>query len=218
MSVIAEFSLPAEQFALGEVLEVRSGVRIRLETLIPTGDTVIPYVWVETDDAAAIEAALRASPVVDDVDIVDELDGETLVRVAWARDINGLIDSFRAADAVVLEGRGHGDHWSFQVRFPEDAALSTFYRDAVDRGLSLDLDSVHNPVDSTATAGYGLTDGQREVLVLALEQGYFDVPRNVTLVELADQLDISDSAVSQRLRRGLTTLLSRTLVRDAERD
>jgi len=53
-----------------------------------------------------------------------------------------------------------------------------------------------------------LTDDRREALEAALEEGYFEVPRRIDLVELADQLDISDSALSQRLRRGITTVLA----------
>lgn len=52
---------------------------------------------------------------------------------------------------------------------------------------------------------------QREALQVALEAGYFDVPRNATLVELVEELDVSDSAVSRRLRRALSTLLDGTM-------
>lgn len=45
-----------------------------------------------------------------------------------------------------------------------------------------------------------LTDKQREAVVLALDSGYYRRPREATLAHLADQLDITKSAVSQRLR------------------
>jgi predicted DNA binding protein len=45
-----------------------------------------------------------------------------------------------------------------------------------------------------------LTETQRETLALALEKGYYDRPRETDLDALADEFDISRSAVSQRIR------------------
>ncbi|MCU4973930.1 helix-turn-helix domain-containing protein [Halobacteria archaeon AArc-m2/3/4] len=49
-------------------------------------------------------------------------------------------------------------------------------------------------IDATA-----ITDKQREAVELAVNQGYYDRPRQTDLEGLADCLDISRSAVSQRL-------------------
>lgn len=211
MSVIADFSVPAEEFALGHLLEVRPGVQVRLESMIPTGESAIPYFWVSTPDVEAVEVALQDSPIVDDVSVIDEVEDEALFRVDWNEAVDGLVDVIRESDAVVLEANGHGDHWSFQVRFPEYDALSSFYQDVVDENISIDLAGVHNPVEPTRVSTFDLTPEQREALLLALEEGYFDVPREVTMVELAQKLGISDSAASQRLRRGLTKVLSDTV-------
>ncbi|MFB6081315.1 MAG: helix-turn-helix domain-containing protein [Halanaeroarchaeum sp.] len=45
----------------------------------------------------------------------------------------------------------------------------------------------------------GLTDKQREAFLMAVEMGYYDRPRGATLDDIADRLDITSSAVSQRL-------------------
>lgn len=45
----------------------------------------------------------------------------------------------------------------------------------------------------------GLTDKQREAVRVAVEAGYYETPRETDLDELADRLEISKSAVSQRL-------------------
>lgn len=214
MSVIADFSIPANQFALGDLLEVRPGIQIRLEAMIPTGDAVIPYFWVRSPDVEAVEATLQESPMVSEVHVVDEANGETLFRVEWVDGINGVIESISDHGAVVLDGEGHGDHWSFQLRFPEYDTLSAFYRDIVDKGISIDLEGVHNPVASARAQGFDLSPAQREALAIALEEGYFAVPRETTLVDLAEKLGISDSAVSQRIRRGLAKILSSTLTRE----
>lgn len=45
----------------------------------------------------------------------------------------------------------------------------------------------------------GLTDKQREAFLIAVEAGYYDRPRGATLDDIAAELDITTSAVSQRL-------------------
>lgn len=46
-----------------------------------------------------------------------------------------------------------------------------------------------------------LSDKQMETLQTALECGYFEVPRGITLKELAKELGCSHQATSERLRR-----------------
>lgn len=45
-----------------------------------------------------------------------------------------------------------------------------------------------------------LTDKQRQALELALDSGYYDQPRETCLTDLAEELGITESAVSQRIR------------------
>ncbi|MCU4752004.1 helix-turn-helix domain-containing protein [Halobacteria archaeon AArc-curdl1] len=52
-----------------------------------------------------------------------------------------------------------------------------------------------------------ITDKQREAVHLAVELGYYDRPRQADLEVLADRLDISRSAVSQRLNAAEVTLV-----------
>lgn len=45
-----------------------------------------------------------------------------------------------------------------------------------------------------------LTDKQRRTVEIALQTGYYKQPRDADLSDLADQIGVSKSAVSQRLR------------------
>jgi predicted DNA binding protein len=47
-----------------------------------------------------------------------------------------------------------------------------------------------------------LTDRQREFLEAALREGFFEVPRECTLAELASKLGADESTLSRTLRRG----------------
>ncbi|WP_121743634.1 helix-turn-helix domain-containing protein [Natronorubrum halophilum] len=53
-----------------------------------------------------------------------------------------------------------------------------------------------------------LTDEQLAVLETAYNHGYFDIPREASATDLADELDIAQSTVSERLRTAERTLLA----------
>lgn len=56
-----------------------------------------------------------------------------------------------------------------------------------------------------------LTDRQLECLTTAWQMGYFEVPREVTLAEVADALDVDTSTVSETIRRGTARVLDQFL-------
>jgi DNA-binding CsgD family transcriptional regulator len=56
-----------------------------------------------------------------------------------------------------------------------------------------------------------LTDRQREVLQTAYENGYYDVPRGITTNELAGELGVDGSTVSEHLQRAERNLIAAAL-------
>lgn len=218
MSVVAHVSVPADGFALGEVLNLGDDVRVRLESMIPTGDTAIPYFWVGADHADAVEVALRRSSAVEEIQTVDEVDSDILFQVRWTSEPVGVVSAVESTGGVILQGEGNGDRWSFRLRFPDRDGLSEFYRTCLEKGTALELHEIHGLSGTDRESGTGLTPEQYDALRLALDEGYFAVPRRITLVELADELGISDTAVSQRLRRGLNSLLSTTFENQTDDD
>lgn len=61
---------------------------------------------------------------------------------------------------------------------------------------------------NTMLAANSLPNEQQETLALAVERGYFETPREVTLDDLAEQLDVPRSTVSYRLRRAVREVVS----------
>lgn len=58
-----------------------------------------------------------------------------------------------------------------------------------------------------STADTELSPIQRALLQRALGAGYFDTPRQTSLVHLAAEVGISEAAASAALREGLDTVL-----------
>jgi hypothetical protein len=64
-------------------------------------------------------------------------------------------------------------------------------------GLSYDLQRLDRSPDPPAV----LTDTQRDLLLRAIEEGYYDTPRSCSLTELAERLGKARSTVSESLHR-----------------
>lgn len=211
MSVFADFRLPVSGYPLGEWLAGRDDVGAEVERLVPLGGTP-HYVWLTGPGRGDVVAELRRAKAARAVDAVDELPDRTLVRVEWEGLDSSAIEPLAELEATVVALEATAVGWTLQVRFPDREVLTRFYRDCRERDLPVELGGVDD-VDGVS-ADLGVTDTQRETLRTALEAGYFDVPRRIALTELADRQGVSDQAASERLRRGLGTLLATTITED----
>jgi len=212
MSVIAALDVAAEDFVLEAAVSEPSGLRVQLDRVVPFDGRFVLYFWAVDGSVDAIEATLRSAPDVDSFRVVDRVNGEALLRASWSIDASPFVETIHATGGELLDAVGTAGEWRVHLRFPDHTGLADFCRQCHERGIRLDFQRLHDPDVPTATGpGGGLTETQRETLSTALERGYFDVPREINLVELAAELDVSDTAVSQRLRRGLSGLLVATL-------
>lgn len=210
MIPIVDITVPASAFELGRLLEQLPGVRVELEQLVPIENSIIPLFWVSEGEPEEIEAILRQSPLTEDVTHLAKDGQRMLFKVKWNRAINGLIQPLINLNAKVLEAENVGEGWDFRIQFPSHDALSAFRDHCDSEGIPLILRRLYNP--QYPHEGDALTKEQHEAVLVAYEQGYFDVPRGTTVSELAEQFGISDNAFSQRLRRGLGSLVRETMV------
>lgn len=215
MTVIASVDVGAVEFALGRTFEaIPPDVTVEAEPVVPLSTTVLPYYWVETAGGRVSLSALRDASRVASVTCLEKLDRRHLLRVEWTDEPDELCPVLVDSAAAVLEARRRDGIWTFRLRFPSAEELSAFNRRCQAEGIDVGLRQVTRSPDESEHPRYGLTPEQREVLVQAADAGYFEVPRETTLTDLGEELNISDSAASQRLRRGLATLLTETILRD----
>lgn len=212
MSLIAEFSVPADGFALSDALAVAPGIRIEVERLAThSREWVMPFLWASGDGLDAFEDALDEDPTVEECKILDRFEGTTLFVVRWADRVESLVDSMIDRHAIVRRAAASDDQWFLEIQFSADEELSEFREHF--EGDAFELHRKYRTTDP-ARGQFGLTPEQRETLVLASELGYFSVPREATVEDLADELGVSANSVSQRLRRAHDRLVHQTLVAD----
>lgn len=211
MAPIFEFRLPIEQFALAHTFDEIPDLHVEIERFAAQDpDSVMPFVWVTTDDFEAFETAIDEDPSVDSYSRLAECDGERFYRMDWVADAELVIHLLIEKDAAITTAQTTGETWEFQAMCPEHQFLSEVYEFCEENGLSLTVDSIYE-LDGNESSAYGLSESQHTSLVKAREMGYYDVPRAVSLSELADELDVSHQALSEKMRRGHGNLIDRTL-------
>jgi len=210
MATVVQFTSPADEFPLGTVFENIPEATVELERLIPHETLIVPYFWVRGVGTSDIETAFETHPGVLDIDLVDDVEGEYLMRAEWDDDYYGVLNALAHANVAVLSGEGTKDGWRFEVRGEDREAISGFQTDCQENDISIAITAVH-PLLSVRGDDYDLTETQREALVLAYERGYFDSPRTASLAEVAAEIGISQQSLSSRLRRGHRRLIERAL-------
>ncbi|WP_254532735.1 helix-turn-helix domain-containing protein [Natrinema gelatinilyticum] len=224
MSILTEFTVPADEFVLADTLTVAPEIRIEIKRVVGGESHVTPYFWAFGEDLTNFEQALRDDDMVREVLTLeeqeeqagrDEEEEERFYRVTWEMSVPNLITAVSDAKATVLEAASvDGDDWEVKILFPNEESLSGFWDYCLENEFSFQPQRVYRPENPEERAEYGVTPDQQEALEAAYHAGYFDVPRDRTLTELADNLDISRNALSARLRRGHRNLLSNTLIHD----
>lgn len=212
MTVIADITVPANTFALGRVLEDVPNVEIELERIVPLQEAIIPLFWISGEDPETIKSCLREHSQTETVAELTTTDGQTLFEVHWSPDINGLVQALIDTRAKILEATGTAETWDFRLRFTAHKDLSAFNMALTKEDIPVTLRHIYNPTIPDEHSS--LSAEQREILLKAYHNGYFEVPRRMNLAELAETEDISDSALSQRLRRGTEGLIEQTLLAD----
>lgn len=212
MAVVAEVSLPTEAFRLGSVFETHPTVRIELERSVPAGKDHFPNFWVYGDGVDAVESTMREQDHVETLERIVETEEGMLFSATWRSDVDGVIDVVQGTACCLLNVVGTSQEWVLQIRFPGHEQVIEFYATLTERRIPV---TVQRQKEVTSVEeDPSLSQQQREALLLAYRRGYFGVPRRCKLSDLADQVGISNSAFSERLRRAVATLVEQIAVDD----
>ncbi|WP_254273073.1 helix-turn-helix domain-containing protein [Haloarcula marina] len=209
MPIITDVTVTGDSFALGNFLADNPEIRVEIERVVPLGDRLLPFVWVSDGSTADVEAELMAQPLVKGVERLTSVDDRHLFQMTWTSEVNGLVEALSETNGAIIEGQGIAGQWELRLRFPDRDSLQVFNDICEKKGIDIDVTGVYNP-HAPAIEGR-LTQTQWETLVTAYEMGYFEVPRQATLADLAEHFDVSEQAVSQRLRRAMNAVVSGVL-------
>lgn len=220
MAVLAEFTIdsPVLRATLSAVPEASIEI---VEYALADAEAAKLFVWVTAPDFESFEAALDDDPTVDGYGRIEASSSRSFYRLRLSESGSRVL-TYRFAirnDIVPRSARGTDEGWEVRARFPDREAIAEYWEYCRSVGVSFELQQVSSAADDGPDPRTSdLTPQQREAIVTALEEGYFDVPRGTTLKSIADSIGISDTAASYRLRRGLKTVLEDSIDSPGEPD
>ncbi|SFH06156.1 HTH DNA binding domain-containing protein [Halopelagius inordinatus] len=219
MGLVAEFDIGCAALPLaGVAADVREAT-LTLDMQFNHGKRPLFLVTVQDGTRSAIEDALTDAYDVGEWTLVGVAGETRRYQVVPALsleeqlghhldDLEGL-EALATADAIIERITVVSDGWRQTGWFADRDVFREFssfwQRNADFRLHRLTRDGESEP------PGDGLTDRQHEALRIAYELGHFDIPRQASLEDVAAELDISPSAVSERLRRAQTGLIEETV-------
>lgn len=213
MGFITEYTITSP--VLAETHRRVPDMVLKMEDLqILEGDRAKYIFWAEGGDFEEFEDSLAADPTVEAFVTLTEIADRRLYRVNFASEVREKMTYPEASefDIVFLGARSTNEGVHFRAQVPTRRVLNEFRQRCLEKDLQFRLDSIYQEDGSGANGQYGLTDAQREALLLAYERGYFGVTRDASLEEIAGELSISRQALAGRLRRGHERLIANTLL------
>jgi predicted DNA binding protein len=180
---------------IGAVSREFPDATFRVLSAVPRDEDGFGLVDIRTDDPDGVLAWMETADAVTAVEpIRQEADG-VVIQFETSQPL--LLASVQASGVPlslpveIQDGQAHLELTASRDRI---AALGEAFDDL---GVTYSLDRLYESVEAAAP----LTEKQRETLLAALEQGYYDTPRDTTLSELADELGMANSTLSELLHR-----------------
>lgn len=215
MTTIAELTLGVEDFALGDTFAQLPDVSVTVESVVAEGPTrTTPLVWFSDVELEELEATLEADKTIDDYQRLLEAteDGDWFYRLEYGEGVGSVCCAVYENGGTVLDAQVTDGQWTLRLLFLHREELSETVSAMENRGVRVDVRRmVEAGQDDDLETTAALTDPQQEAIAEAYRQGYYDVPRKISLEELASELGISHQALSERLRRANRVLASEQL-------
>lgn len=218
MGRILEFEVPTGEFGLEETLMAHPDAVIEIERVVANSpDEITPYIWARADDFEALETAFEGDPTVKELTLISEMGEERAYQMTWTGPVERLVSLLTDHEGTITHASGSVDGWQLRILFSDHADLSEAHTYLREAGFSPSIGAIYDTHDG-GTIQHGLTETQRETVIRAFDSGYFTVPREVTLTELAEELGLSHQALSERLRRATSSLVESTLIVSDDED
>ena len=213
MGFVTEVRLAHPDLLLAPTIEAHPDVTIRYEYDVVSDDTNLCFVSVFDADSPEFEEALADDHTVSNPTRVATFANRVVYRLTVDTSLEIVPNRCGECGLFVFKITSDGRGWAPRVYVPDRDVLASFREHCRDHGISFRVDKLYE-LTPTDDRSYFLTERQHEILLLAYYAGYYDIPRAVSQDYLADRLNISGSAVSQRLRRAVAELIAATLEND----
>lgn len=192
--------LPEDSW-VSELSRAFPSATFRLLAGVETGETAIELGEIVAENPLEVSETVAAHPSIVAHERLEVTDDRSLSKYETTdTDLYVFVEATSLPPEFPIVVR---NGW-YELDFTGTRAEFDQLRDLLERAsLRYELQSL---VEADQSNGL-LTDRQREVLKTALWEGYFEVPRECTLQELAATLDVDKATASGVIRRGEARVL-----------
>ena len=170
-------------------------------------------VWIAADDFEAVDEALAADMGTTNPTVLAVQGGRRLYRVDFTelgRETN-ILQVVVENGGAARYGLGTNDGWRIQLEFPNREGIEQLFQFCRSHDIPITFHRIFEQTEWPTGDHPKLTPAQEETLIEAANSGYLAVPRECSLAELGDRLDVSETAASERFRRGAKNLIETSL-------
>ncbi|WP_331232350.1 helix-turn-helix domain-containing protein [Natronorarus salvus] len=207
MGLIAEFRLQSPDAPLVDVARAVPDCTITVEYEEQTvSGPLIHVVRVECASFGAFEAAIEAAEYIEEITLISDDGATRTYHVINGGPFPGAMDELRFNKTLIERMHVTEDGWHLRQCFANRDELAAYRESCRKMGSQFHLDRLYGTADADGTVP-GISKKQREALLAAHGAGYFAVPRRASLTDVASDLEISRSALAERLHRGEAHLI-----------
>lgn len=193
---------------LSETLSVSSAAEATVLTVDAFADEPTrATIWIRGADPAPLQRRATDDPTVERLVPLADADRQLyLVYYPAGSDADIAYESAVSRGGTLYSSSSTGQNWTSELSFPDRSSFASFVEDCERHGMSVSIDWVRSR-GGPNKPGAGLPEAQRRALQVAFAKGYFAVPQECSLADVAAELDVSSPAASERLSRGISTLI-----------
>lgn len=208
MSLLVEFRISGEGLKITELAAAVPDVTLEIERWVMVDDAVVWYLWARGEDLDRVSTECAALPNAEEVQCLGGGEGERLYHLTMDPVVDLPPDRF-FYEGTVTEGYLQPDCLHLTGRVSARDVLTGVFEYLRSNDISISVTRLRR----TGSQGrhQRLSDKQLEALEVADRLGYFDEDTRVTHEDIATELGVSRSAVSERLRRAQQQLVQSEL-------
>jgi predicted DNA binding protein len=188
---------------VGDLTRRHPETTVRVLAAFADDETGVAFTEVEGPGVEAVLDGMRAEDAVVRVDVLQRRADAALVQ--FETTVPLLLKPVQASGVPLEMPFELADgELTWEVTAPHER-LSELGTKLEEFGIPFTLDRLSQRIDDSTP----LTDRQAAVLERAVERGYYDTPRGCTLTELAEDLGVAKSTLSETLHRAEETVVKR---------
>lgn len=173
----------------------------RLQGVQPRGDSVLAILETTTPDVETLVRRFEDAPQVCSFEVI--YTDETMVLIRFIASVTKTYDPLPRSENVSLYPTILRDGWFSVTLTAPHEQLSEYTDELAAADIPYQIVSL-TEYDSSEL----LTDRQWQFITEAVEQGYYETPRDCTLAELAEALGIQRSAASRLRHRAESRIIT----------